>query len=371
MVNYDGEISPCCFHYPFCNISDIDKNDVWNGNEMRELRTRWVEGNLKGTPCYNCVGLSTYQYKYPIVDDIKGRYSKNYSLNISEYLNNTIDLKSMPIEMVYVPGTLCNINCIHCCQPESDKSTTIKIEYLSSYYNKYGQYAIKNSFSGGEPLALKGTFEIIKMFSKRQVANSELTLLTNGLLLNNKMESLPRFKQYVLEWSIASFKRETYEYIHQASYDKLIANLDYVRKLRNAGYKIKVIRIIALMKSNIYDLQNVMAENAEYGIDDMWILPTHSSDGKYKSLWAENIISFPFLIKDNKQLLDICDSIDYPSAKTSLVNIYNALPVNMLQKYIMSYVNLIKWYMRVVMLRVTNNNNAIRRLVRKIKWSVS
>lgn len=72
-LNYDGEISPCCFHYPIANIRDGKSfMDIWNGKELRNLRERWAVGNIHGTPCAKCVGLAmNKKYDYPIIHTLE------------------------------------------------------------------------------------------------------------------------------------------------------------------------------------------------------------------------------------------------------------------------------------------------------------
>src|SRR4030042_951887 len=135
LVNYDGGISFCCFYPTFAHISQVSNNalqEIWNGKIARELRARWRDGNLEGTPCSNCLGLTINKnYGYP-VDNIAnlppGRYADNVNMNIKELVELRTDLKSMPVDVLHVSSVLCNIDCIHCCQPAISKKNQTYVD---------------------------------------------------------------------------------------------------------------------------------------------------------------------------------------------------------------------------------------------------
>lgn len=305
-LNYDGEISPCCFHYSFANIRDNKSlQEIWNGKEARCLRDRWATGNLKRTPCENCSGLNANKkYKYPIrhIGSMpSGDYTENAMRNFKEFSAKATFLQSMPVEVLYVPSTLCNIDCIHCCQPRYDKTqrTCMSTDLILQFYKTFGFMAVRHLLSGGEPLGLSSVYDLLDQMPQEQKQVSELVVLTNGLLLKRKWDNISGFNRYSFEMSIASLRSEIYERIHRkAKFDVMISALEFINKIKQNN-PVKLIRIMALMKSNYPDLAEIVPMAKKYGFDETWIFPVHSSDGKKDLLIKENIFGLPHILSDD------------------------------------------------------------------------
>ena len=93
VLNHTGEVSFCCYHpwFPNVNIKSISGNavaEIWNGKVAQDLRKRWNEGRLEGTPCWNCEGLRRFKkYEHPVKDISNGNNDalSNARLNIDEF----------------------------------------------------------------------------------------------------------------------------------------------------------------------------------------------------------------------------------------------------------------------------------------------
>lgn len=307
-LQYDGEIAPCCFHYPFANIRDGESlQEVWNGKDIMNLRRRWVTGDLKGTHCENCPGMAMFKgYDYPIrhIGELPiGRYSENALINLEEYKDRAILLQSKPVEVLYVPSTLCNIDCIHCCQPRYDKTpkTVMATDLILEFYHTFGFMAVRHLLSGGEPLALGDTYELLRQMPQEQKEASELMVLTNGLLIKKAWPKLGGFSHYGFGISVASLRQQVYERIHRgARLSTLLDNLEFLGTIKQ-GNKVKITRIMALMKSNFLDLADIVPSAKKYGFDETWIFPTHPSYGKRDLLANENIFGLPHLLFANSE----------------------------------------------------------------------
>lgn len=305
-VNYDGGISFCCFYPPFAHVSQVSGSsikEIWNGKTARELRQSWKEGNLKGTPCSNCFGLNiNRRYGYPVDNAAAlppGIYADNVKLNISELNESRTVLKSMPVDVLYVSSVLCNIDCVHCCQPAISKKshTYVDSKDLVNFYHRLGYLSVSNGFSGGEPLYLRQTYKILDEFPPEQKLASELILLTNAQMIKEKFGLISGFRKYTFEISIASYHKQTYEYIHRgASFEKLIENLEFLLKCREEGLDIYAVQIMVLMKSNFTELEKVFSYVAKYKLDELWIFPVQSTYSRFRLLPHENIFLLPYLL---------------------------------------------------------------------------
>jgi len=388
LVNYDGGISFCCFHYPFAHISEVSAgsiDDIWNGKIARELRERWIEGNLEGTPCSNCFGLTiNKRYGYP-VDNVAalppGRYADNVNLNMKELMESRTVLKSMPVDVLYVSSVLCNIDCIHCCQPVISKKscTYVDSKDLLKFYHHLGYLAVCNGFSGGEPLYLRQTYKILDEFPSEQKAASELILLTNAQLIKEKLARITGFRKYTFEISIASYIKKTYEYIHRgASYQKLIENLEFLMKCRKQGLDIYAIQIMVLMKSNFTDLENIFDYTAKYKMDELWILPVQSTYSRFRLLPDENIFLLPHLLNKIPSWQDILERTSEKSLQIGNRVTYNhieyirkCLPGSTKSNLLRSIRESIIWLVNASILHIFPDSSARKRLLslrRKLQY---
>ena len=319
VVGHTGEVSFCCHHPWFANIniksmSGNPMAEIWNGEVAQDLRKRWNEGRLEGTPCDKCVGLKRFKrYEHPakdVADAFNGNNDtlSNARLNINEFHRGKTILKSMPVEIVYIPSVLCNISCIHCFQPPIGKNNRSYIEskVLLNFYHALGSRAIVSLFSGGESLYLRQIFQLIDAFSPDQKSVSEAIFQTNGLLIKDKFQAIQGFKKYRFTISIPSFRAATCEYIQKGtSFEKLIENLEFLVKCKSEGMDISTTLYMVLMKSNFIDLENIFEFAETYKFDEIWVTPVHEPYGKGTSLTSENIFKYPYLLEEIPEWRDI------------------------------------------------------------------
>lgn len=379
-LNYDGEISPCCFHYPFANIRDGKSlQEIWNGREEVNLRMAWASGKLEGTPCENCSGLmANKKYDYPIKhlgNMPAGDYAENAMRNLKEFNARATFLQSMPVEVLYVPSTWCNLNCIHCCQPRYDKTlrTFMSMDLIGEFYHTFGFMAVRHLLSGGEPLGRGPTYKLLEQMPQKQKTASELVVLTNGLLISKVWARLAGFGHYSFEISIASLRQQVYEKIHhKANLDVLLSNLEFLNKARQ-GKSVKLVRIMALMKSNFLDLAGIIPAIKKYRFDETWILPVHASDGRHNLLVKENIFGLPHLIIGDKNWQFLLDHVltEIKQARIQptlnhLEYVDSLLPKSKGKAYIMSTKTMTLWPFRVMALNLSQSPR-VRRFIKRVK----
>jgi molybdenum cofactor biosynthesis enzyme MoaA len=384
MVNNDGGISFCCYHYPFANISNVSENaiaEIWNGEVAQDLRKRWNEGQLKGTPCSNCVGLKMFkQFGYPVenISAMSGDTFANVQLNINEFHEGKTVLKSLPVEIDYNPSVLCNIHCIHCFQPPIGKSNNTYIESkdLLKFYHCLGSRAVRNIFSGGEPLYLRQTYQLIAEFSPEHKAASEAIFFTNGILIKDKFQSIAGFRKYGFRISIASIIKDIYEYIHRgSSFEKLVENLEFLVQCKSEGMDISLTRVLVLMKSNFGDLDSIFDFAKTYRFDAIEVLPIHPAFEKGKILYNENVFSLPWLLEKIPSWPDILARASQNAAMAdnkityyNLEYIRNQLSSSVVTNRLRSLRNLFGWWLRATILKLLSASSSADRKRLTAMW---
>ena len=78
----EGYLTACCVDYEndlvFADLNKESPSEAWNNKIIRDLRSRHINKNLKGTICYNCLTGEEDSY-LPISDLAKNNNSCNSS----------------------------------------------------------------------------------------------------------------------------------------------------------------------------------------------------------------------------------------------------------------------------------------------------
>ena len=364
IVNEKGELSFCCYHPPIANINELPEcafNETWNGKAAQQIRKRWSEGNLKGTPCGECEELQRFKkFDHPAkfiknLYNEKNSFFENAKLNLKEFNEGKVFLKSMPVEMTYVPSILCNINCIHCFQAPSRQKgefCLLNPDALIKFYNNFGARAIKNVFSGGESFLIKEVQKIIEKMSDEQKESSEVVMLTNAMLLKEKYDLIRGFRKKSFIISIDAFEQKRYEQIQQgANFGKLINALDFLNLKKQSRENIHMTLVMVLMKSNFIDLENVFDFAKTYKFDDIWIPPVGNLERRV--FLSESIFKLPDLLKQVpfwKKILNNAiqkaKKYGYQTTYYHLIYIKKLLPESFLKSYFRSMRSSFFWRLK-------------------------
>ena len=386
IVDPMGVISFCCFHPAIANVNNISENamdEIWNGRVVQDLRKRWNEGRLEGTPCAGCQGLHRYK-KYDhaaknipnLLNEANNPFYSNAELNLDEFSKGKTILKSMPVEITYVPSILCNINCIHCFQAPNRKKcdlSRIKPDALLKFYEYLGSKAVKNVFSGGEPLLMGEVQTLLDEISPEQKASSEGVFLTNGMLIRDRYELTKGFRKRNFIISIDAFEKKRYESIQRgANFEKLIDNLEFLNKRREEGNDITLTLVMVLMKSNFIDLENVFEFAKTYKFDEIWIPPVGNLENR--TFVSEGIFKLPCLLEKIPSWEKILEKasqkakeLGYESAHNHLEYIKGMLPSSAIVSYCRSIKNYLLWRIKTIMRSIPAMEKSLK-LILKIKF---
>lgn len=121
----------------------------------------------------------------------------------------TLDFKHLDTLWLQVTGTLCNLACLHCfisCGPKNDSHPMMTLEDILERLAWAKSYGVKEYyFTGGEPLM----HPQIKTIIDATLAQGPLTILTNGILIDDEMAA----------WLSTRFEASPYSFDVRVSMD--------------------------------------------------------------------------------------------------------------------------------------------------------
>ena len=149
----------------------------------------------------------------------------------------------------------CNLRCTYCMPaegialtPRAHLMTADEIVTIAQTFVNLGVTKIR--LTGGEPLVRKDAKDIILRLGKLGV---ELTLTTNGILVDDFIDTFKEAGITTLNVSIDSLKKDKFNQITRRNYfDKLIENLDLLEK-NNFNVKLNVVVIKGFNDNEIVD----------------------------------------------------------------------------------------------------------------------
>ncbi len=152
----------------------------------------------------------------------------------------------------------CNLSCIYCHKegiPSStDDLTPRQIRILTETLSELGISKVK--ITGGEPLVRKDVVEIVRGISSVEEIE-EVSLTTNGILLETYAYRLAEAGLKRVNVSLPSLRSERYRFITGSNYDpsKVIAGIEAAR---NAGLKPIKINMVLLKDVNEDEVFNLL-----------------------------------------------------------------------------------------------------------------
>ena len=245
------------------------------------------------------------------------KVKENLELNIQEINDKKIILKSYPKRMIATLSTRCNSRCIMCevvkKQWDMPQSIIKEIEYLLPYMQSV-------NWQGGEVLLLEN-FEnlFIEALKNKQL---QQTIVTNGMLLNDKWIDLLTEANIELTISIDGLDKNVYERIRYGSkFDTLIQNinkLNEIRKKKNSKLSLKMHTVV--MRSNYKIADQFIDFAKKYNFDIIYMMP----------IWGGQDIEENIYIGDNYDIIaDLSKKIELASSKSKQlgINFFHSLPV--------------------------------------------
>lgn len=225
--NHAGNVLACCFNrgnilgkFPQQSI-----HDIWFGENRRQLR-KALDKNDFSLGCQSCEKEITCGNR-------KASGAGEY-----DYLKKWELEKKYPTMLDFELGSTCNFECIMC---SGEYSTSIRKnrEKKSAYYSPYDEHAdlfveqltpfiphLKEMrFVGGEPFLMKVHYEIWDKVLEIN-PNVILNVLTNGSILNKRVQKMLEKGNFKISVSIDSIVKETFEAIRiNGDFDQVMGNV--------------------------------------------------------------------------------------------------------------------------------------------------
>lgn len=213
------------------------------------------------------------------------KVKNNLDLNDQEIKDRKIVLQSYPQRLIVTLSTKCNSRCIMCEVVKKPWDIPLRvvdeIKFLLPFMTSV-------NWQGGEVLILD-YFE--KLFIE-SLNNKNLmqTIVTNGMLLNDKWIDLLTEANMELTVSVDGFDKETYEKIRYGSkFDILIKNLEKlneVRKKKNSKLILKMHTVV--MRSNYKNLEQFIDFAKQYGFDSVYMMPIYGGQDIPENIFIKN-----------------------------------------------------------------------------------
>lgn len=221
-----GKTVACCYNrdhvlgtWPQQSIKEI-----WNGQKANQLR-RALSKNSLDLGCQNC---GTHFY------------SRNWdALKAKQYDHLPDNPAGFPSVLEFELDNSCNLECTMC---SGDFSSSIrknreKLPPLKSPYNEdfveqlkeFVPYLHEAKFYGGEPFLISIYYQIWDLILKDNPA-CNLSIQTNGTIMNKKVRQLIEDGQFHMNVSIDSLQEENYRKIRvNGELEPTLENFEYFR----------------------------------------------------------------------------------------------------------------------------------------------
>lgn len=280
IINVDGEVTPCCYWTTYGNngkgVGNVNDGGIlaaWNSPEYVAIRDRLIH-DVTGTPCEHCMAFQTggspeafHQCYY---GELNGNDSASDAIvnlrhSLDEYNADATRLTCTPPSVTIVTTAACNIDCTFCNQTPQRVDKMWLADPIVDEMISLTKGMTHLAWQGGEALLDKRFSKFLQTTSDTDKSQLVLHLVTNGLLATPDFidTCVASFKQTVISFSIDSFEKETYERLRRgASYDKVMANFDYVVAAAKQHANLSVMVQACVMKSNLGELRALL-ESAE------------------------------------------------------------------------------------------------------------
>lgn len=244
---------------------------------------------------------------------------KNILLNEYELAQGKIHLKSYPRVINLVLTTRCNLKCIMCRKIEHDgkyHSSDREIKDLVEIM----PYLEKLTLRGGEVFLHNKILYILEQAKKYKV---DIEIVTNGLLLTEKIINLLLDVLTEITFSIDSVNEDTYEKIRSgAKFKNLLENIKLFNKLNEKrNYKVFTRLNMVVMRSNYREIENVIKFASQHKFKEVYLEPIRGIEVDQ----AELIFSHGF---DKNIIKELNEKKIYFKnlAKQYSIKLYNTLP---------------------------------------------
>lgn len=215
----------------------FDLRELWHSPWYADLRAHFRDQAFAGSGCAGCARLADESVYAPAVpDELNPAQAENYrkAVEASRRFDNEVD--HLPVSYSVEFTTACNLRCIMCAQHTTRDFTKVADVSCDALMANVDDFALADRFrvSGGEPLVSReGVKFVHQMATHEKLADVQLHLITNGLMLDRVMKDLETVRRLRLNVSLDGLG-DRYEYIRRGgSWERISGNMERVLDIRD------------------------------------------------------------------------------------------------------------------------------------------
>ena len=289
---------------PVNTSEDLLKN--WNSVPVQEVRKSVMDGSYRHCNHKICPSLSslinTGQPTSILIE--KSKFEQDFNIRSLEDIKN---YQGLPEEILFGFDRSCNLKCPSCRADlvanddiDSDDHKR-KLILLKKIEESFGTGLKKIMITGsGDPFYSKIYRDYLVNFNEKLYPNLEcIQVITNGVLLNEKMWNSLQSKKYikVVEISIDAGTKDTYENITRLNgdWDKLIENIKFLSKqssIVHMTFSMVVSQHNYKEMLLMYNIINDIFKESTIGFDVHYRQLVHWEKGKYSIKEVNDISIF-------------------------------------------------------------------------------
>lgn len=296
-ISIDGRVSPCCYNKSHDDSYVLkDMSGIWYGEVFYNYRSHIKKDSLPSS-CAICE-KSILNNEF---DSVKIHQYDNYKVS------RLGKLQPRAIEMAI--SNTCNLECIMCNGRHSSsiRKNRENLPILEDLFGEkfrtemkdYIPYLQEAIFAGGEPFLIPLYYDIWEDIIRLN-PKCEISIVTNGTILNDRIKSLMERGNFKINLSFDAVSKDTYERIRvNANYEETIKNLEYFGSIMNRKGKRLHIPICPL-KINRYEIPDLVRFCNMRGYSLNFVFMFGAIDHVLSSLRSEELVELKIFYKSQK-----------------------------------------------------------------------
>jgi len=265
-----------------CCLIEFDDTYFFVNNELSVLLSEIDDTNKN-----DIIELLMFFY-----DNSKRPRAKNIFLNEAEILQQKTILKSKPREIDVTVTFKCNLKCIMC-NTIYNNDNYIMDDYIYDFLLHNIKYLEKIVWKGGEVFLYKNFLNLLKLAYDNSVHQ---IIITNGLLLNEKIIELLCKSNVSLSISIDAVEKELYEKIRVGGqFEVLLKNISLLKKYKKIYPKFSYSMATVLTNINYRTMDDIVDFAFRNEFDGLYFMKCEPTEKNKYLLLNEKDIKY---IKD-------------------------------------------------------------------------
>ncbi len=235
-VNHpNGDVTCCCQQTRVLgNINRQSATEIWNGEGYRDMRRRFLAGDILSVCPGECPVLHGWKQNERLdwyrTRPMSSPVRRNAERNEQEQADGALQLVSQPRWLRYAASYRCNLRCYHCFQAQD---RTAQAELPDSFFAQARAWlpALQMVFLyGGEPLLEPRNLALVEEIAAQGEVEVRLSLITNAAVLSEAWRSaLARVRPGIVSMSLDTCDPALFAELHPpARWDTVLANARFL-----------------------------------------------------------------------------------------------------------------------------------------------